>query len=148
MICHIKRTEGRQPAGRGSFTIEAAVLMPILMNLVLLILYMGFYWYNTAVCAYACYTYGRSWGIGSGEQTPEEMKKELEKQVLGMKSLEIDRQQEGEKMIITVKGAMQIPVVNRTLVIEERQLVYRLDQRAYILKYDLILDPILPESNR
>lgn len=126
----------------GSFTIEAALLMPFLLGVFLFILYMGFYLYNRAVCTQICYVCSRDVGYGQADGAAGDLqaqKNQLQKQLIGAGSVELYEEEEKDKITVTAKAKMKLPLIGAELSIQETQWCYRLDQRAFILRISGLL---------
>ncbi len=126
----------------GSFAIEASFVVPMALFAVLLVIDIGLYQYDRAVCTYACYIGSRTVAAAGGREAQaviEEQKKQLQEQLVCAEDVELRETQDGERYTVTVSARMEIPFFGKKLSIHEEQWHYRLDHRDYILRYAAVI---------
>ncbi len=119
---------------KGSLTVEAAFIMPVTLLLLLLLIYLGLYWYNMALCTAFCRDAARELAAGQQEKSLESRKKSLQKQLIGVEKLEAEQDAREQKAEVSVMAEMAFPFVQKTMVIYQKQRAGVLDQRGFILK--------------
>ncbi len=125
---------------KGSFTVEASFLVPFALYVIIFVLYVGFYWYDAAVCAHACFVTSRALALteGDSEVLTQQQTALLEKTV-GLDHLSMTAETQGEKYSVMVEADLYVPFVGFCFSVQETQWAYSLDQRDFIRSADVIL---------
>lgn len=124
--------------GRGSFTVEASFMIPLLMVCVVILIYVGFYWYNCAVCTGTCYNASRLLADQDGSFSLSQERKLLGERTVALENLKLEQANAGGKITVTASAQMQIPLVRKTLTVYVKQSAYRSNPRAFILNCRLL----------
>lgn len=136
-----------QKTKTGSLTVEASLLMPVILGTVLLVIYFGLYGYDRALCTYYCYETGRAMADGQKEITLDGQEMFLKQQAIGLKQVHMTKKYQGEQISISASAVMEIPFPGKPLVIEETQTVYALDQRRFILRCQSTFQKLLKKES-
>lgn len=99
---------------KGSYTIEAALLMTVLVPLLAGIVYLGFYLHNDALLQNAAYEVVVHGSLHRGEKEAAEkveQKKEeiLKGRLLGMKNIQASVDMTDKKITVEMKGTFYVP---------------------------------------
>lgn len=116
---------------KGSFTIEATFLMPLIIGILVFIIYMGFYYYNMGACIYTAYMIAAE-GVSGSENL--ENSKSLKQRTIAMDNPGVEVTEEDDEVMVRASGSQRIPFVNKVLNIETSQRQIVLDQREFILQ--------------
>lgn len=120
------RIDGKHQYKKGSVTIEAALLFPMLLSVILMVLYLGFYRYNQTICTYAAYQAGSKCASGQME-TAEELRPWLVQHTIALSQISVQEHEENGRITVLVSGQMQIPFVGWKMSVREEQWAYRSD---------------------
>ncbi len=103
---------------RGSFTVEAALIMPIVLMVILIVFFFVLYMYNRGVIQNAAYRGAEQIFYHAGESN-EDVKKEcnrvvlkdLENSLVGVQNTEIEIEVSANEIEITVTGRLNVPEI-------------------------------------
>lgn len=119
---------------RGSFTVEAAFLMPLVMVCILFLIYIGFYWYNCAVCTGACYNASRLLAAEDSSFSLAQEQQLLTERTMALQNLRLVQTTAGSRITVTASAQMRVPLLGRTLTVYAQQSAYQLDPRTFIMR--------------
>ena len=106
---------------KGSFTIEAAIVLPLIVYVLLLVIYIGFYVYSSyalTLDAYISVFRGSRANLqkeNAHQVTEETMKTALQEELPAMGNIAYDIQSDTWKNSITVKGMRKIPFMQSVI---------------------------------
>lgn len=123
---------------RGSMTVEASLLMPLVLLCVVFVLYVGFYWYDCAVCTGACYNAARLLAAEDVEFSLPEERKLLRQGSIALTNLYMTQEQDGSSVTVTVTGEVRIPLFSGRLKLKTSQSSYILDHQAFLVRCRLL----------
>lgn len=116
---------------RGSFTVEAAFLLPLFLGILVLVLYVGFYFYNEGMGLYVGAFASNQ--LVQGENA-ENWKEQWNTMSIGLETSGLVIDEKKSEVFVQVKGKQNIPFVKKTLSIDCEVIRTPLDQRSFILK--------------
>lgn len=103
---------------RGSFTVETALIMPIVLMVILIVFFFVLYMYNRSVMQNAAYrgvTQVFYYSSESNEYIKEECSrvvlKDLENSLVGVKNAEVEIEVSADRVEITVDGRLNVPEI-------------------------------------
>lgn len=123
---------------RGSMTVEASLIMPLVLLCVVFILYVGFYWYDCAVCTGACYNAARLLAAEDAQFSFSEERKLLRKRCIALTNLYMTQEQDEGSVTVAVTGEVRIPMLGGRLKLKTSQTSYILDHHAFLNKCRLL----------
>ena len=99
---------------KGSYTIEAALIMPMILSVLVLLIYWAFYLHDRAILSSAAYTAAlRGSQMISGENVVDEVnkcsKELIKNRLLITKSVEHKIEQKGDIIAVSYDGIISIP---------------------------------------
>ena len=101
---------------RGMITVEACVLIPIVLMLSLLIIWLGFFLYNRTLfiqCAGLAAIKGSQMAEENNEEiiaaVRERAEELLERKIIGMEDIKIDVTVDYDSVTVSIKADMQVP---------------------------------------
>ena len=103
---------------KGSFTVETALIMPIVLLVILIVFFFVLYMYNRSVMQNAAYrgvTQVFYYSSESNEYIKEECSrvvlKDLENSLVGVKNAEVEIEVSDDRVEITVDGRLNVPEI-------------------------------------
>lgn len=110
----IRINERGRLVAKGSYTIEASFLLPMILTVIVLLLYMGFFLHDRAILNSAAYTSAlRGSQLISGEDIYSEIekssKKLIENRLLATRSVATDIEIKGSSITVSYQGDIRIP---------------------------------------
>lgn len=115
---------------KGSFTVEAAFIMPLFVAVLVFVIYIGFYYYNISASIYGCYMEGTT----IVRESQEDQGEDFSEMVIAMDNPSISVEQNAEEVVMSANGTMKSPFVNKRLSIWHKGRYVQLDQRGFIMK--------------
>ena len=106
---------------KGSYTVEASLLFPFILTVLVLIIYLSFFIHDRQLMQAAAYTSAlRGSQIIDNRQdvftkVEESSKEILENRLLAVRNQTTDIQITGQKISVTIEGAVMIPVGTRLI---------------------------------
>lgn len=103
---------------KGSFTVETALIMPIVLMVILIVFFFVLYMYNRSVMQNAAYR-GVTQVFYYSSESNEYIKKEcsrvvlkdLENSLVGVKNAEVEIEVSADRVEITVDGRLNVPEI-------------------------------------
>lgn len=123
---------------RGSMTVEASLLMPLVLLCVVFVLYVGFYWYDCAVCTGTCYNAARLLAAKDAQFSFSEERKLLRQRSIALTNLYMTQEQDGSSVTVAVTGEVRIPLFGGRLKLRTSQTSYILDHQAFLERCRLL----------
>ncbi len=131
---------------RGSMTVEASFLLPLVLLCVVFILYVGFYWYDCAVCTGACYNAAGLLAAEVALFSFSEERKLLRQRSIALTNLYMTQEQDGSSVTVAVTGEVRIPLFGGRLKVRTSQTSYILDHQAFLIRCRLLEELIHQEE--
>lgn len=131
---------------RGSTTVEASLIMPLVLLCVVFVLYVGFYWYDCAVCTGACYNAARLLAAEDAQFSFSDERKLLRQRSIALTNLYMTQEQNGSSVTVAVTGEVRIPLFGGRLKLKTSQTSYILEQHAFLNRCRLLEELIRQEE--
>ena len=127
---------------RGSYTVEAALVFPFILSVIVLILYFSFYIHDRSILNHAAYVAALRGSQINGTQdifakVDQYSKDLIENRLLGTKQIERSVKITKDKILVTYEGKMQIPagsILTRAL----RRDVFKIKVEGFAKRMDTV----------